>query len=84
MSRRPLPPVRSTHTGVAEADAACSDCQFTAEGKNALGLGNVHARRTGHEVVCSQTIVAVYNRNDGAGAPERRGAATDRLFGDVP
>ena len=78
--RARLPAVRSTHTGVVESDASCTDCAFTADGKNALGLGNVHARRTGHEVQCSQTIVVVYNRRDEPGIGDRRADARDRLF----
>ena len=60
-----LPPVRNTWSGVVHALAECDECDFEAGNhKNALALGNQHARRSGHQVHVEQCISVTYNRPD--------------------
>lgn len=73
--RRPLAPVRNTYRGVTDAGAWCDDCPWTAQGRNALGLGNQHARRTGHTVLCDETWTVTYNKKDGILAGDGRNRA---------
>lgn len=58
-----FPPLTNRYSGVLDATAECDECEFTADNrKNALALGSQHARRTGHQVRCEQSIGVTYNR----------------------
>lgn len=63
----PMPPLRSTHTGVIEAMATCQTCGWSNEDRhNALATGSIHARRYGHHVEVEQTISITYNKGAGS------------------
>lgn len=59
-----MPPVTNTWTGITHAFADCHDCGATWGSRNAVGLANQHARRTGHEVAAEQMISITYNRRE--------------------
>lgn len=60
-----MPPVANTYTGVLDCTAECDECEFTADNrKNAMAVGNLHARRTGHQVRIEQTLSVMYNKKD--------------------
>jgi hypothetical protein len=71
-SYRALPPLANRYSGVLEAAAECDECEWLTESrKNALALGSQHARRTGHQVTCTQTISVRYNRKEGVDSQYR-------------
>ena len=51
----------ATFTGLLGVIAACRDCGWNSEARNALGNAAQHAKRTGHHVVVEQTISVSYN-----------------------
>ena len=54
---------KSTHTGVAHAEAECLDCPFRVYTKNSLGLAAQHAdRHPDHTVHAEQGIIVIYNK----------------------
>lgn len=65
MRRPPLPPVTNRFSGVLDAEAFCAECPWFTMARNAMGSGNLHARRTGHQVRVQQIIGVTYNRKDG-------------------
>lgn len=66
MASRSLPPLANSYSGVFDAVAKCDECDALYDNrKNAVALGNQHARRTGHQVHWEQTIGGTYNRKEG-------------------
>lgn len=54
---------RSTHTGIAHAQAECLSCPFKVFTRNSLGLAAQHAdRHPDHEVHVEQGLIVIYNR----------------------
>ena len=60
-------------SGLIDAGADCVTCGWGTVGRNAMGVGAQHARRTGHYVQTWQTIGKSYNVPDAAA----RAAAPD-------
>lgn len=61
--RQPLPNLQNTYTGILECTAECDECEFHATNrKNAMAIGNIHARTTGHQVRVQQVLGVTYNK----------------------
>ena len=57
-----IPLLKNRYSGIVAAMAECDDCDWKTESnKNALANASLHARRTGHTVVCEQ-VTATYNK----------------------
>lgn len=68
-----FPALTNRYSGVLDAFAECDECEFEASNrKNALALGSQHARRTGHQVRCEQSIGVTYNRKESVDRNYRR------------
>jgi hypothetical protein len=50
-------------TSIIEARAECFACDWLVESDNAVGLAAQHHKRTGHEVMSSQTIKVHYDKS---------------------
>jgi hypothetical protein len=58
-----------------DVSAYCADCDWTAETKNAHGLGAQHHDRYDHDVRVNQTHVFRYARPDADGPDEEKARA---------
>lgn len=60
---------RSTHTGIAHAQAECLDCTFKVFTRNSLGLAAQHADRyPDHQVTAEQGLIVIYNKHNEKGS----------------
>jgi hypothetical protein len=60
---------RSTHTGIAHAEAECLHCPFKVYSRNSLGLAAQHAdRHPDHEVHAEQGLIVIYNKRGEKGS----------------
>lgn len=54
----------SRHSFLLEAEASCSDCEWTADGGNAVAIAAQHAARKGHRVASTQTIAVNFGDSE--------------------
>jgi len=58
-----IPSLKNRYSGIVAAMAECNDCDWKTDSyKNALANASLHARRTGHTVVCEQVTAVTYNK----------------------